>query len=304
MPLRFGLTALDFQSTAQQVIVNGIPDFSRLNVVDTIRDVAAEGYSVMEFSMDAKYILDSVFTPESISQLEDLKDELKLSYTIHLPFWSIELATFNEPVRKGSIKSIVECINLVKRLEPETYVLHATGNLAADFSALPYSEDMVRLICILLSEFSMESVEEIITKTEIESRKLAIENCIFPFDITREMIDDLDTSICFDTAHLLTRMSGKESVIEFYKNHSDRITEIHLQDGTYREYDGAIARDDHLPLGRGIMGDEVLGAFLLALVKDNFSGPIIFELTKAEARESLNHIKTIVPKVLSQQDCK
>lgn len=298
MSLRFGITALDFQSTAQQILVDGIPDFSRLNIIDTIRDVAAEGYSVLELSLDAKYILDSFFTPTSIDQLLVLKDELGLSYTVHLPFWSIELATFNEPVRQGSIKSLIECIKLVEPLVPESYVLHATGCLAAEFSDMPYSKKMVRLICSLLSGFSMQSIEDIITETEIKSRSLAIENCLFPFDITRELIDDLDTSICFDTAHLITRMSGYESVMDFYRDHKDRIIEIHLQDGVYHEYNGTMAREDHLPLGRGIMGDAVLMEFLMHLVKDQFRGPIIFELTKDEARESLEYIKKVVPRAL------
>ncbi|MBN2229723.1 MAG: sugar phosphate isomerase/epimerase [Candidatus Thorarchaeota archaeon] len=298
MPFRFGLTALDFQSTAQQVIVDGIPDFSLVNVVNPVRDTATSGFSVAEISMDAQYILDSIFTPKAIDQLVDLKDELGLAYTIHLPFWSIELATFNEPVRQGSVKSQVECIRLAERLEPEAYVLHATGALAAEFSTLPYSNNTVRLICMLLSGFSMQSIEEIITQTEIKPRRLAIENCMFPFDVTRDMIDDLDTSICFDTAHLITHMSGNESVMEFYATHKDRIIEIHLQDGIYHEYDGAIAREDHVALGRGIMGDEVLREFLLALSADDFDGPIIFELTRSEAQESLDKIKHIVPEVL------
>lgn len=298
MFLRFGQTALELQSVAQQVIVNGIPDFSRVNLVETIQDIAAEGFSVMELSLDAKYILDSVFTPAAIRRLEDLKDELGLSYTVHLPLWSTELATFNEPVREGSVKSIIECIHIVESLDPEAFILHATGSLAAEFSALSYSKDMVRLICMLLSGFSRASVEEIITETEIASRKLAIENCLFPFDVTRGVIDDLDTSICFDTAHLITRMSGTESVMEFYKTHKDRIVEIHLQDGTFLEYGGAITRDDHIALGRGIMSDLVLREFLSTLAKDDFRGPLIFELSNEEAKESIEHIRKVVPSVI------
>ncbi len=299
MPLRFGLTALEFRTIAQQVIVNGVPDFSRADVVDTVRDAAAEGFSVLELSLDAKYILDSIFTSDSITRLIEVKDELGLTYTVHLPLWSIELATFNEPVRRGSVESTVECIKATRQLEPGAYVLHATGSLAAEFSAKPYPTHLTHLICSLLSGFSMQSIDEIISQTEIDSKKLAIENYLFPFDITREIIDDLDTGICFDTAHLITHMSGTESVMEFYRTHKDRITEIHLQDGIYSEYDGATARDDHLPLGRGIMGDSVLSDFLLALVKDDFRGPVIFELSKDEARESINHIRKVVPSSLS-----
>ena len=114
----------------------------------------------------------------------------------------------------------------------------------------------------------------------------------------RALIDDLNASICFDTAHLLSRMSGTESVMDFYRSHKDRITEIHLQDATYEEFEGAIAREDHVSLGHGIMGDAVLREFLTELVKDKFEGPIIFELTKDEAKESLDHIRKVVPSVL------
>ena len=300
MPLRFGLTALEFQEVARKVIVDGIPDFSRLDVFNLIQDTVSEGWPVIELSMDVKPIIPSSITPESINRLIDLKEELGISYTIHLPYLSIELATFNEHVRKGSVESIIDVIELTKSLDPEAFVLHATGDLAAELSSLPYSTDIVYTISMLLAGFAATSVEEIVSRTEINPRKLAIENYTFPFDVMRDVIDDQDTSICFDTAHLLCQMSGTESIMDFYKAHKDRITEIHLQDGTITKYDGAVAREDHIALGTGIMGDSVLREFLLELVKDNFDGPVIFELTRDEASESLDYIRNVVPEALTQ----
>ncbi len=298
MPLRFGQTAMEFEATAQRIIVDGIPDFSRVDAVDVVRDCVQEGFSVVELTLDAQHIIPNLFTPESINRLVDLKDELGHSYTAHLPFWSIELASFNEHVRKGCIESTIESIELTKPLNPEAYVLHTTGDLGAYVSSLNYGGSVVQLLCTLLAGYAATSVEEIISRTEIDPRKLAIENVEFPFDIMRPVIDDLDVSICFDTAHLLSEMSGTESIMDFYQAHKDRITEIHLQDGTITRYDGAVAREDHIALGRGIMGDEVLREFLLALIKDDFDGPVIFELTKQETRESLDRIKKVVPEVL------
>lgn len=297
MPLRFGMTALEFRDVAQRVIVDGVPDFSRLDVVDIVRDAASE-YRVLELSSDVKYVIPNSLTPESISQLVDLKDELELAYTIHLPYWSIELATFNEHIRKGGVDTTIEIIELTRPLDPEAYVLHATGDLAADFSTLPYSSNLVRLISTLLASYSAASIEDIISRTEISPRKLAIENFKFPFDIMRDMIDDLDLGICFDTAHLLSIMSGTESIMDFYAAHRNRITEIHLQDATFTDYGDAIAREDHLALGQGIMGDSVLKDFLLELIKDQFDGPIIFELDMDETRASLDHIRKVAPAAL------
>ena len=209
------------------------------------------------------------------------------------------MATFNEHVRKGSVETIVEVIELSKALNPEAYVLHATGDLAAELSGLPYSPQLVQTISMLLAGFTATSVEEIISRTDVNPRKLAIENYIFPFDIMRELIDDLDTGICFDTAHLLCEMSGTESIMEFYRAHKDRITEIHLQDGNFTRCGRVVDYMDHIPLGTGLMGDSVLREFLLELQKDRFNGPVIFELTKDEASESLEHISRVVPEVLS-----
>ncbi len=298
MPLRFGISALEFQSTADQILVNSVPDFSRFDVEKEVRTSVGEGYSIIELSLDAKHIIPNALTPESIDRLIEIKSELGHSYTVHLPLWSVELATFNKPVRRGSVESSVESIKLTEPLEPEAYVLHATGDLAEQFSNLPYSPELVRLICTLLVGFAAISVEEIITETEIDSRKLAIENYAFPFDIMCDLIDDLDTSICFDTAHLLTRMSGKESVMDFYRAHKDRISEIHLQDGTYTEYEGATVREDHLTLGHGLWGTSGIRDFVRELVKDEFAGPIIFELSMDETKESLNLIREIAPEAL------
>lgn len=297
MSLRFGTTALEFLEVAQKVVVEGVPDFSRLNVADVVREAMEDSYTVIEITMDAKYIVPGSITAESINQLLNLKEELGHSYTVHLPFWSLELATFNEHVRKGSIDSIIEAIELAKPLQPEVYVLHASGDMAAYFSNQNYDSNLIRLIRQLLAGFAAASVEDIVSRTEINPRELAIENVDFPYYILRELVDDLDTSICFDTAHLLAQMSGNESIMDFYATHKDRITEIHLQDAA-KEDDDTVVSEDHVALGRGIIGEKLLREFLLELVKDNFDGPIIFELSMDEARESLDFIRKVAPELL------
>jgi sugar phosphate isomerase/epimerase len=296
MPLRFGITALEFMDVAGRVVVDGVPNFSRLNVADIVRNVVSD-FSVVELTMDIQHIVPGSLTPNTIKQLGELQEETGASYTVHLPFWSVELTTFNEHVRMGGVNSIIEAIELAKPLDPEAYVLHTTGELISELLKSEYGSNLNRLLSTLLAGFSAASLDDIISKTEINPRKLAIENYKFPFDIMRDVIDDLDTSICFDTAHLLTRMSGSETIMDFYAAHKDRITEIHLQDATYTEYEDAVSFDDHIPLGQGIMGSKVLRDFLSELLKDKFNGPIIFELAKDEAIESLDHIRRIIPEV-------
>ncbi len=294
--MRYGVVPLEFKPAAKRVLVDGVPDFSRFDILEIVREALDTNHiSVIELTLDIEHIIPGALTPEIIDELRKLKDELGHSYTAHLPLWSLEPASFNEYIRSGSVESVVHSIKLTEPLEPEYYVLHSTGPLAAEFSNLDFPREMVMLICTLMAGFSARSIEEIITETEMNPRRLAIENIEFPFEITRNLVDEYDTSICFDTGHLLTKYSGSESVSEFYGKHKDRIVELHLHDGSYHEIGDTAIHRDHIPLGQGEMP---VREFLLELVKDEFDGPLIFELTGSEVMESLAHIAEVVPEAL------
>ncbi|MFW9887844.1 MAG: cobamide remodeling phosphodiesterase CbiR [Candidatus Thorarchaeota archaeon] len=293
--MRFGAVAIEFLPAVQRIMADGVPDFSRINLVDIVRDVVAiEHIEVIEFTIEMEHMVPSSITPEIISRLVDLKDELGISYTVHLPIWSIELASFNPFIRSGGVESICNSIKTAEPLAPEAYVLHASGSLAAEFLRNNHSEAMHLLICGYMTSFSMKSVEEIISKTEIDPRKLAIENIEFPFEFTRDVVDEYDTSICFDTGHALTKQSGDESVLELYTQHRDRIVEVHLNDGIDIKTPGEY--EDHLAIGKG---ELPVRDFLIELRKDDFKSPLIFELTTEEVIESLHTIREVVPEAFS-----
>ncbi len=295
MSMRFGIVAIEFIPALKKVIVGGAPDFSRINMVEIVREAAAiEHIQVIEIPMEIEHMVPGSLAPEVVSELGELKDELGLSYTAHLPFWAIETASLNDYIRSGSVDSNVHSIRLVEDLEPEAYVLHSTGALAAEYSRQGFSPSVDILVQGYMNSFAMKSLEEIISKSEVNPRKLAIENVEFPFEFTREIVDEFDTSICFDTGHLLTKQCGDESLSEFYRRHRDRIIEVHLNDGL-AEKNKAGGYQDHLVLGTG---DMPVREFLSELVKDKFEGPLLFEMPHEDAIESLNTIRNLVPEAL------
>ena len=293
--LRFGVVPLEFKPSIDRIVVDGIPDFSRFDIVEVVREAVEKGYEMIEITLDIEYIIPGALTPDIVTKLAELKDDLGHSYTAHLPLWSTEPSSFNNYIRSASVESTVSSINLVNPLEPEIYVYHATGALGAEFSNLNYPANLVHLVCGYMASFAATSIEEILTRSELDPRHLAIENIEFPFDFTRDLVDEYDTSICFDTGHLLTRYSGDEPIVEFYQEHKDRITELHLHDGSYSEIEGVPVHSDHIALGEGEMP---IRDFLMELVKDNFNGPIILELTLEEADQSLQIIRELVPEAL------
>ncbi|NHJ13934.1 MAG: sugar phosphate isomerase/epimerase [Candidatus Thorarchaeota archaeon] len=293
--LRFGMVALEFVPGIKRIVGNGIPDFSRFVLSEIVReDLETDNISVIEITMDTEHIIPNALSPRAITELAELKDELGHSYTVHLPLYSVEPSSFNRYIRGASVEAIVHSIRLAQELEPEAFVLHSTGALAAEFSRLPLPPELRLILAAYINAFAEESLEDILAKTEINPRKLAVENIEFPFEVTRDLVDKFDTGICLDTGHVLSRQSGDESLMEFYRKHRDRIVEIHIHDGSYPE-GGRPFRTEHTALGRGEMP---IREFLLELMKDEYDGPLIFELAPDEVVESLAKIQDVVPEAL------
>ncbi|MGV9103272.1 MAG: hypothetical protein ACOC3C_04045, partial [Candidatus Thorarchaeota archaeon] len=188
--MRFGIVPLEFRPAVKKIVVNGVPDFSRFDIVQIVEDALDIAHiSVIEVTMDIAHIIPNSLGAEEIDRLIEMKDEYGHSYTAHLPLWSVEPATFNQQIRKASVDTIVQSIELVKPLEPEFYVLHSTGALASEFSHLEFPSAMQNVISAALAGFSANSVEEILTQSEIDSRKLAIENIEFPFEFTLQVAE-------------------------------------------------------------------------------------------------------------------
>jgi sugar phosphate isomerase/epimerase len=294
--MRFGIVPLEFRPAVERIVVDGVPDFSRFDIVEIVEQALKISHiSVIEITLDIAYIIPNSLGPREIERLVKLKDEYGHSYTAHLPLWSVEPSTFNHHIRNASVNTIVESIELARPLEPEFFVLHSTGALASEFSRLDFPSPMQKVISAALAGFSANSVEEIISQSEIDPQRLAIENVEFPFEFTLQIAEEYGTTICFDTGHLLARFSGNENVVDFYRQHRNTISEIHLNDGSYFEKNGVKIVDDHLALGQGQLPVK---PFLTQLIKDTFSGPLIFELTTEEVLESLELIKQEVPQAL------
>ncbi len=234
--------------------------------------------------------------PIQYESLTKLKAELGLEYSIHLPLWSVEPSTPLKPVREGSVQALIETIQATLPLEPEVYVLHATGALASEFYRMPFPEVARNLLLRQFQNGALESIRSILQSTGIPSYKLAIETIEFPFDLTLELAEVLDLSICFDTGHVLVGFSGPVDFFEALERCLPRLAEIHLHDGPWQGAERKIGYGkDHRTLGTG---DLDVGRLFDLLIEAKYQGPIIFELRLAEALLSLETIRKIRPGVL------
>jgi len=272
------------------MIENGQLDMANVNYLDVAeKSLKMVDFQHFEFTADLVYVLPGLITEEVMTQLKEFKNKNNYSCSVHLPLWAIELASPNEKIKTASTDCLIKTIELTKRLNPECWIVHATGALISEFTRLNLPAFAKDFMTNHFVSIASQSLEKILDDTGVSSRKLAVENVEFPFRSMMETIENLDLSICFDTGHLLAGFSGKwnNGVLKFIEMYQNRIIELHL-------HDGKEPRIDHKPLGRYNLPVREL---FKTLIDVGFTGPLVFELNLSEIKESIVYIKKFVPEV-------
>lgn len=296
--MRFGIKAAQFGALVppdlpSEELMAYVMSFDQ---AERVRKLHALGFNPIELGGDLAMFLPHTFSPPAIARLAALKEEIGMSYTVHLPLWSVEPSTPLTPVREGSVRAVVDTIRATAPLEPEAYVLHATGALASEFYQKKLSPAGKSLILRIFQSNARESIKTILAETGIPSLQLAIETIEFPFDLTLELAEELDLSLCLDTGHVLVGFSGPIGVFEALERCLPRLAEIHLHDGPWQGPEHRLGYgQDHQPLGSG---DLDTARLLNRLTEAGFSGPLIFELKVEQALASLDVVRAIRPNLL------
>ena len=300
--LRFGIELMQPGLLIEQALESIVrpagvkPMELSLDVASAVGRMADLGFNLIELNPDLMVFFPQCFNLPSVERLRALKASRGLSYTLHLPLWSVELSTPVQPVHQGSVNVLVDGVLRMAPLEPEVYVLHATGALAAEFGRMAALEPVRPLVIRLFLEQARRSVKRLLDCTGLPSRLLAVENVEFPLELTLELAEEFDLSVCLDTGHLLAGYSGDVTLEEALERTFPRLAEVHLHDAYRRPTpDGSVRVADHLSLGEG---DLAVEWFLGQLEEADFSGPVIFELTIEEAHTSLEVIRARCPDLL------
>jgi sugar phosphate isomerase/epimerase len=289
--MRFGIMTMQLSAlvpsarTAQEALGQiGNFDLSAL-----VHQLATHGFNPIELGGDLMMFMPHTFAPASIEKLAAVKHELGLTYTVHLPLWSVEPSTPLTPVRQGSVRALIDAIRATQSLEPAAYVLHPYGALASEFYRMKMPESARAIILQLFQSNARESIKTILTETGIPSRQLAVETIEFPLEHLLALANECDTSICFDTGHVLAGFAGDIDFWDALEKCLPRLSHIHLHDcPAYARTHTLGYGQDHQPLGKG---DLDVARFLNRLREANFAGTIVFELTVAEALASMQVVK-------------
>lgn len=291
--MRFGIMEMQMNQlipaeASGEDAIDQILNFDRGALVGSLAD---SGFQVIELGGDLGLFFPTSYEPKNIQRLKDLKENRSLAYTVHLPLWSVEPSTPLEPVRLGSVDAVLDIMDAVEPLDPEVYVLHATGALAAEFYRMQLPQSAKALALKQFQGGAINSIQTILEETGLPSRKLAIETIEFPLELTLEMADLLDLSLCLDTGHVLAGFSGAINFDDALDVCLPRLAEVHLHDAPDYMHTGQLGYGkDHQPLGSGDLNANRL---IKRLQKRHFEGPVIFELSVEGAQKSMAYLKEI-----------
>ncbi|MBI5033257.1 MAG: sugar phosphate isomerase/epimerase [Chloroflexi bacterium] len=292
--MRYGIMTMQLSALIPSGVTSpqaAMAQIAQFDLSSLVRQLVSHGFKTIELGGDLAMFMPHTFAPSSIEKLAALKKDLAITYTVHLPLWSVEPSTPEMHVRQGSVRALVDIIRATQPLEPEDYVLHAYGALASEFYRMNIPESARMLILQIFQANARDSIKTILAETGIPSRKLAVETIEFPLDMMLALANELDTSICFDTGHVLAGFPGPIDFFDALEKCLPRIAQFHLHDCPSLARTGQIGYGkDHQALGKG---DLDLARFLNRLKQVNFSGPLVYELTVPEALASIQVVNAI-----------
>ncbi|RZB29647.1 MAG: hypothetical protein SRB1_01927 [Desulfobacteraceae bacterium Eth-SRB1] len=198
---------------------------------------------------------DNLPSKHEIKELSMLAKEFDITYDIHLPL-DIYLGDKNPTIRRSAIDTIKQVVDLTLPLAPSIFTLHFSYDEAYDEGSS--DKDIVKK----WQERIYESME-LLLSTGIESRSIAIENLMYPFEWAEEIVSSLNLSVCIDTGHLILM---NRDIIETFNKYHDRTSIIHIH--------GVEDNLDHLSLDK--LTDNKISDIMEIL--KTFAGTAIIEV--------------------------
>ncbi len=265
---------------------------ARFDIAQLVARLADAGLRTLELNTELELFLPGCYDEAAVRRLAELKRVRGLTYTVHLPLWSIEPATPEPRVREASVTALAEAVQRMEVLAPEVYVLHTTGALAAEFHRLQLPEAARALVLERFQSQARRSLAALLARTGVAPRRFALENVEYPLELTMALAREFDCSLCLDCGHLLAGYSGRHDFQTAVEQMLPRLAEVHLHDGHRRN--GLPA--DHLRLG---LGDLPLEWLLDRLTEARFTGPLVLEQTMEDALSSVARVQTLRPGLLA-----
>jgi sugar phosphate isomerase/epimerase len=289
--MKFGPSPFTYELVMNLISSSGLESLGSFSISDHVEQALKMGFNHFDIGLDIFQTFLIPISPDDIVKLHALKQKYNISYSCHLPFFSLDLAVSNAFTREGSQKAFIHAYQTVQDLETdiECFVLHPIGENTTEILKFIGDSPVTSEAIEMFTQFAIHGIQVFLEETGLPSHKLAIENVEFPLEPTLQIVRATNTKFCLDTAHLLGGMSGSWDLCEVLTHNYDSISEIHLQD-----YNNSNPMSDHAALGTsGLFPKE----FIKKLMKNKFSGPLVFELSYEDIIHSCRYLQENFPTI-------
>ncbi|MHA1489308.1 MAG: hypothetical protein ACTSRI_06605 [Promethearchaeota archaeon] len=112
--MRFGITPIEIDNFMSKFDKDkGLSSFLNFRYSDVVLNAVEMGYQHCEITLDLFQILPISISDKEIQKLKNIKKTYDITYSAHLPIWSIELASPNRFIRQfdSFIKKPIQIFN-------------------------------------------------------------------------------------------------------------------------------------------------------------------------------------------------
>ena len=239
--------------------------------IEAIRSVAAGGYPEVELLAEGIGWKDG--PPDPKPYRDALESVGVFPHTIHAPYSTLNLASFDEDECKDGIRQVAAAMRFHAEVGGRTIIVHPSGRPSGP-GAVEFTPENVGQA----TENAHRSISELAKVGEETGVRMALENLpatggllARPLETMQEIrsfMADLPAEyvgICQDIGHTRLR---KLDVADETRIASDRLYALHIQDGSTDD-------DDHLPPGHGVIDFD---SFAQALDDIGFDGAWTIEV--------------------------
>ena len=247
----------------------GAMNFPIKPIADELADISALGFDYLELSMDPPQAHYSAIRQQMNSILDDLAFH-SMSIICHLPTF-VSTADLTDSIREASLLEMFNSLEVAAELGSQKVVLHP-GHIGGmgiyvEQSALAHANN---------------SLAAIIDRAQTLGLCVCLENMfpkcrafVEPDDFVEILQRFPDLKLTLDTGHANIANPGGRRILEFIEKFGPRIGHLHVSDN-FGE------RDDHIPLGAGIIDFLKI---INALKQTGYDDTVTLEIFSEDRRE-------------------
>lgn len=199
--------------------------------------VKALGFEGVEIVSEWPHFL----SRENLPLFKEVLESVGLNVTVHAPFSDLNIASFNERIRKASLKILEETIRLASELGGVKAVTVHPGHCSPPVSR-KYQKEYIEIHRGSLKALARISTEYGGVPVGVENMpKFPILDAQMPERLAL-LVDGIDIGITFDIGHLNTTTRDFEGFLKLFGG--DRIVAVHIHDNHGNS-------DEHLTPGEG-----------------------------------------------------